>query len=29
MEKLYAIRPFRRIEQKDMDEIWPEWEKEL
>lgn len=28
MEKLYKIRPFRRIEQKDMDEIWPEWKKE-
>jgi hypothetical protein len=25
MEKLYKIRPFRRIEQTDMDEIWPEW----
>ena len=25
MEKLYKIRPFRRIEQTDMIEIWPEW----
>lgn len=25
MEKLYKIRPYRRIEQKDMEEIWPDW----
>jgi hypothetical protein len=25
IEKLYKIRPYRLIEQKDMDEIWPEW----
>ncbi len=25
MEKLYKIRPYRLIEQKDMNEIWPEW----
>jgi hypothetical protein len=25
MEKLYKIRPFRRIEKEDMEEIWPEW----
>ena len=29
MEKLYNIRPHRRIEKKDMDEIWPEWNPEL
>nr|QDY51902.1 hypothetical protein 1_287 [Mimiviridae sp. ChoanoV1] len=25
LEKLYKIRPNRRINKKDMDEIWPEW----
>jgi len=25
MEKLYKIRPHRRITEKDMKEIWPEW----
>jgi len=25
MEKLYKIRPFRRITSEDMTEIWPEW----
>ena len=25
LEKLIKIRPFRRIEQSDMDEIWPDW----
>jgi len=29
IEKLYGIRPQRRIEQEDMDEIWPEWNPEL
>ena len=29
MEKLYKIRPLRRIEKKDLDEIWPEWNEEL
>ena len=28
MEKLYKIRPYRLIEQKDIDEIWPEWNLE-
>ena len=29
MEKLFKIRPFRRISDDDMNEIWPEWnEKE-
>ena len=28
MEKLINIRPFRRIEQADMDEIWPDWNAE-
>ena len=28
MEKLYKIRPLRRIEQTDMDEIWPDWKVE-
>jgi Rps23 Pro-64 3,4-dihydroxylase Tpa1-like proline 4-hydroxylase len=27
LEQLYKIRPFRRIEQKDMEKIWPEWNK--
>jgi Rps23 Pro-64 3,4-dihydroxylase Tpa1-like proline 4-hydroxylase len=26
MEKLYKIRPYRRIEKEDMNEIWPDWE---
>ena len=25
MKKLYDIRPYRRITEKDMNEIWPEW----
>lgn len=29
MEKLYKIRPIRRIEKKDLDEIWPDWDEEL
>jgi hypothetical protein len=29
MKKLYEIRPYRRIEQKDMELIWPEWTPEL
>jgi Rps23 Pro-64 3,4-dihydroxylase Tpa1-like proline 4-hydroxylase len=29
MEKLYKIRPLRRIEKKDIDEIWSEWDEEL
>ena len=29
MEQLYKIRPFRRIEQTDMDEIWPEWKYDV
>jgi Rps23 Pro-64 3,4-dihydroxylase Tpa1-like proline 4-hydroxylase len=29
MEKLYAIRPNRRITDKDMEEIWPEWNGRL
>ena len=29
MESLYKIRPHRRIEQKDMDEIWPNWNPEM
>lgn len=29
MKKLYNIRSFRRIEKKDMDKIWPEWNEEL
>jgi Rps23 Pro-64 3,4-dihydroxylase Tpa1-like proline 4-hydroxylase len=28
MEKLYKLRPLRLITQKDMDEIYPEWENE-
>lgn len=27
MEQLYKIRPYRRIETEDMDNIWPEWDK--
>lgn len=26
MDKLYQIRPHRRITQEDMDEIWPDWD---
>ena len=26
IEKLFKIRPFRRITKKDMDEIWPDWD---
>jgi Rps23 Pro-64 3,4-dihydroxylase Tpa1-like proline 4-hydroxylase len=29
IEKLYKIRPFRRIDKKDLHEIWPEWSPEL
>ena len=29
MEKLYSIRPHRRITKEDMIEIYPEWNKEL
>ena len=29
MEKLYKIRPKRRITQKDMNEIWPDWTPEF
>ena len=29
MEKLYEIRPHRRIEKEDMDKIWPDWTPEL
>jgi len=29
MEKLYKIRPFRRIEKEDMEEIWPEWDETI
>lgn len=29
MKKLYEIRPYRRIEETDMMEIWPEWTPEL
>lgn len=29
LEKLYKIRPYRRIEKRDMEEIWPEWTPEL
>ena len=28
IEQLYKIRPYRLIEQKDIDEIWPEWNSE-
>ena len=28
MQKLYDIRPYRRIEKKDMDFIWPDWTPE-
>lgn len=29
LDKLYNIRPYRRIKKEDMDEIWPEWTPEL
>lgn len=29
MEQFYKIRPYRRIEKKDMDKIWPNWTPEL
>ncbi len=29
MKKLYKIRPNRRIEEKDMKEIWPEWSPDI
>ena len=29
LEKLYKIRPNRRIKKEDMDEIWPDWTPEL
>ena len=29
LKKLYEIRPKRRIEKEDMEEIWPEWTPEL
>ena len=29
MKKLYEIRPSRRIEKEDMEEIWPDWTPEL
>ncbi len=29
LKKLYSIRPYNRIEEKDMEEIWPEWTPEL
>ena len=29
MKKLYEIRPKRRIEKEDLDEIWPDWTPEL
>ena len=29
LDKLYEIRPHRRIEQEDMDRIWPDWTPEL
>jgi hypothetical protein len=28
IEQLYKIRPYRLIKQKDIDEIWPEWNSE-
>lgn len=27
LDKLYKIRPTRRITKKDMEDIWPEWNK--
>lgn len=29
MQKLYKIRSYRRIEENDMNQIWPEWNDEL
>lgn len=29
LKRLYEIRPLRRIEEKDMKEIWPEWNETL
>ena len=29
LKKLYEIRPNKRIEEKDMEEIWPEWTPEI
>ena len=29
LDKLYEIRPHRRIEQEDMDKIWPDWRPPL
>lgn len=29
LKKLYEIRPLRRIEKKDMENIWPEWDETL
>jgi dTDP-glucose 4,6-dehydratase len=29
MEELYKLRPIRRIEKNDLNEIWPEWTPEL
>lgn len=29
IDKLYKIRPHRRIEKEDLDEIWPEWNPEM
>ena len=29
LKKLYKIRPMRRIEKEDMNEIWPEWTPEI
>ena len=29
LDKLYKIRPHRRIEQEDMDKIWPDWRPPL
>jgi hypothetical protein len=27
LDKIYKIRPYRRITKKDMEDIWPEWNK--
>lgn len=29
IDKLYKIRPFRRIEKEDMDKIWKDWNEEI
>ena len=29
LEKLYKIRPYRRIEKREMEEILPEWTPEM